>query len=169
MNGTERHPITSLDGQPLRLQSAATLDVEELVRRMRTRPDGLSTEEAAGILRLVGPNRLPRSAPPGLAARLVSQFTHFFALMLWAAAVLAMVGGLPQLAIAIVLVILVNGIFSFAQEERATKAAAALSDLMPTFANVLRDGRPTRVDAVDLVPGDIVQVREGDRVSADAR
>jgi magnesium-transporting ATPase (P-type) len=152
-----------------RLEAAATLEVAELLRDMRTRPDGLSSEEAAGILRLVGPNRLPRSRPPGLAAKLVSQFTHFFALMLWAAAVLALVGGLPQLAVAIVLVILVNGIFSFAQEERATKAAAALSDLMPTFANVLRDGKPARVDAVDLVPGDIVQVREGDRVSADVR
>jgi magnesium-transporting ATPase (P-type) len=153
----------------LRLEAAATLEVAELFRDMRTRPEGLTAEEAAGILRIVGPNRLPRSTPPGLAAKLVSQFTHFFAVMLWAAAVLAMVGDLPQLAIAIVLVILVNGIFSFAQEERATKAAAALSDLMPTFANVLRDGRLTRVDAIDLVPGDIVQVREGDRVSADAR
>jgi magnesium-transporting ATPase (P-type) len=54
---------------------------------------------------------------------LLAQFTHFFALMLWAAAVLAFVAGMPQLAIAIVVVIIVNGVFAFVQEQRAERAA----------------------------------------------
>ena len=89
--------------------------------------------------------------------------------MLWVAAVLAAVGGMPQLAIAIVVVVLINGLFSFAQEERASHAALALSDLIPQRATVLRDGQRTVVEAASLVPGDIMLLREGDRVSADAR
>lgn len=49
--------------------------------------------------------------------------THFFALLLWFAAVLALVAGMPELGIAIVVVIVVNGLFAFAQQERAEKAA----------------------------------------------
>ena len=148
---------------------AARLDVGSLMRALRTRPEGLTSEEADGLLRLVGPNRLPRAPGPGVVAKLFAQLTHFFALMLWVASALALIGGLPQLAIAIVLVILVNGLFSFAQEERATRAAEALSALMPVVVEVIRDGRRIRVPADVLVPGDIVHLREGVRVSADAR
>jgi magnesium-transporting ATPase (P-type) len=89
--------------------------------------------------------------------------------MLWVAAILAAVGGLPQLAVAIVVVVLINGLFSFAQEERASRAALALSELIPQRATVLRDGQRTVVEAASLVPGDIMLLREGDRISADAR
>ena len=148
---------------------AARLDVGSLMRALRTRPEGLTTKEADGLLRLVGPNRLPRAPGPGVVAKLFAQLTHFFALMLWVASALALIGSLPQLAIAIVLVILINGVFSFAQEERATRAAEALSALMPVVVEVIRDGRRIRVPADVLVPGDIVHLREGVRVSADAR
>ena len=156
-------------GQELTLPVAATLEVSQLLRQLRTRPEGLSSEEAASLLRLVGPNSLPRPVARGLAAKLVSQLTHFFALMLWVAAGLALVGGMPQLGVAIVLVVVVNGVFSFAQEERATRAAAALVELMPVVVTVVREGRITRIDADALVPGDVAFLREGDRVSADAR
>ena len=154
---------------PLSLQAAARLESQALMRLLRTREEGLSAEEAAAILQLVGPNRLPRPADRSIVWRLISQLTHFFAMMLWIAAALAAIGGMPQLAIAIVLVVLINGVFSFAQEERASKAAAAILELVPVAADVMRDGRRTRVDAEVLVPGDIVLLREGDRISADAR
>ena len=154
---------------PLTLQAAARLEPGALMGRLRTRSEGLSAEEAAAVLQLSGPNRLPRPKGRGFIAKLVSQLTHFFAVMLWIAAVLAAIGGMPQLAIAIVLVVIVNGVFSFAQEERAAKAAAAIMELMPATADVMRDGGRTRVDAEALVPGDIVLLREGNRISADAR
>ena len=121
------------------------------------------------MLEVVGPNRLPGVQEPHVLKKLAKQFTHFFALMLWVAAVLAAVGGMPQLAVAIVVVVIVNGLFSFAQEERASRAAAALSELLPLRVSVLRDGRRAMVEADSLVPGDIVLLHEGDRISADAR
>ncbi|MEP6298828.1 MAG: cation-transporting P-type ATPase, partial [Ilumatobacter sp.] len=80
---------------------------------------------------------------------------------------LAIVGGLPQLGIAIFVVILLNGWFAFAQEYRAERAANRLRDLLPRNVTVIRDGRPTVIDASELVPGDLVALGEGDRISAD--
>ena len=94
---------------------------------------------------------------------------HFFALMLWVAALLAFVADLPELGIAIILVIILNGVFSFAQEYRADRAVRALAALLPDTATVRRGGRKLTVPATELVPGDMVLLKEGDRISADAR
>jgi magnesium-transporting ATPase (P-type) len=70
---------------------------------------------------------------------------HFFALMLWVAGVLAFVAGLPELGVAIFVVVVVNGLFAFAQEFRAERAAERLRDLLPRRATVVRDGRPVEI------------------------
>jgi len=92
---------------------------------------------------------------------------HFFALMLWVAGGLAFVAGLPQLGVAIFLVILINGIFAFVQEQRAEAAGQRLSELLPVRVVVRRDGSPVEIDASELVVGDIVVLTAGDRVAAD--
>ena len=92
---------------------------------------------------------------------------HFFAIMLWAAGLLAIVAGMPQLGIAIFVVVILNGIFAFAQEYRAERAADRLRDLVPRRATALRDDLPAEIDAGELVPGDVVLLKAGDRVSAD--
>ena len=94
---------------------------------------------------------------------------HFFALMLWFAAALAWWASMPTLAVAIGIVVVLNGLFAFAQEHRAERAAARLRDLLPRRVTVRRDGRPQVVDAADLVVGDVVVLEAGDRVSADLR
>jgi magnesium-transporting ATPase (P-type) len=149
--------------------AASMMDPGAALEAVRSRAEGLTTDEAVAILGVVGPNSIPQRDVSGPLRRLVSQMTHFFALMLWAAAALAVVGGMPQLAIAIVVVVVVNGVFSFSQEERAAKATAALAELMPDTVAALRDGRRTLVPAADLVPGDVLVFREGDRISADGR
>ncbi len=93
---------------------------------------------------------------------------HFFALLFWAAGALAFLAGLPQLGIAIFVVIVLNAAFAFAQEERAQHAAEGLRQMLPRRATVLRDGVPQQISADDLVMGDVVLLAEGDRVSADA-
>ena len=98
---------------------------------------------------------------------LAAQLVHFFALMLWVAAGLALLAGMPALAVAIAVVVVLNGAFSFAQEYRADRAAQRLRDLMPTTVSVRRDGVVTHVPADQLVPGDVVVLDAGDRVSAD--
>ena len=130
---------------------------------------GLSSAEAALRLRRAGPNRLPEvRAVPGWR-RLLAELTHFFALMLWVAAALAFIAGMPQLGVAIVVVIVVNGVFAFIQQERAQHAAAKLRELLPAMVSVRRDNRVIKVHTTELVPGDAVVLVAGDRVPADLR
>ena len=74
-----------------------------------------------------------------------------------------------HLGAAIVGVILVNGIFSFWQEYKAERAVAALRQLLPQKVQALRGGEIVEVLAIDLVPGDIVLLEEGNAVPADCR
>ena len=126
---------------------------------------GLTAVEAAARLRHDGRNVLPSGHGPSALRPLLAQLTHFFAVMLWIAAGLAWLAGL-RLAVAIV-VVLLNGIFSFAQEYRADQATARLGELLPARVQVLRDGRRTWIGADELVIGDLVLLTSGDRISAD--
>ncbi len=101
--------------------------------------------------------------------RLAAEMVHFFALLFWAAGALAFVAGLPQLGVAIFVVIVLNGVFAFAQEERAERAAETLRQLLPRRVTVVRDGLPQQVGAENVVVGDSVLLSEGDRIPADAR
>jgi calcium-translocating P-type ATPase len=132
-------------------------------------PSGLGSTEAASLLERLGPNTLPQPRGPSPWRRLGAQFVHFFALMLWLAGALAIVGGLPELGIAIFVVIVINGVFAFIQERRAEHAADRLKDLLPVRCTVIRDGLRREVDAATVVPGDLMALAEGDRISADAR
>ena len=132
-----------------------------------TVPAGLTRAEAAARLDREGPNALPPPPRRSAARELLAQVTHFFALMLWAAALLALVAGLPELAVAIVVVIAFNAVFAFAQEHRAERAADRLRDLVPRRVTVIRDGVPSQIPAAELVVGDVVVLAAGDRVPAD--
>jgi P-type E1-E2 ATPase len=130
---------------------------------------GLTTDEARRRLAADGPNTLPAPRPPSPFLLLARQLVHFFALLLWGAAVLAVVGGLPQLGLAIAVIVVVNAGFAFAQEYRADRAAQRLQELLPMRATVLRDGARQVVPAAELVRGDVVLLAAGDRISADLR
>jgi calcium-translocating P-type ATPase len=151
----------------------AGIDPEEridlLLRHLNTRREGLRGREAGDRLEQFGPNEITRRAGPGRLRELVRQFTHPLALLLWAAAVLALAGGTPALAVAIVAVIVLNAVFAFAQEMQAERATEALQEFLPPLARVRRDGRVQEVEVSTLVPGDVLRLEEGDRLSADAR
>ncbi|WP_401000351.1 cation-translocating P-type ATPase [Agromyces sp. GXQ0307] len=129
---------------------------------------GLTSADAAARRARDGANALPGAKRPSVLRRLVGELTHFFALLLWGAAVLAVLAGLPELAIAIIAVIVVNAIFAVVQQARADRAADRLQKMLPTRVTVRRDGRRRQVDAVDVVEGDLLLVESGDRVPADA-
>ncbi|QBS45352.1 cation-transporting P-type ATPase [Nocardia sp. CS682] len=129
---------------------------------------GLSHPTAAERSHRDGPNTLPTPPRTNPALLLVAQLTHFFAVMLWVAAALALLAGMPALAIAIAVVVVLNGVFAFAQEYQADRAAERLRDLLPVRARVRRDGRIVMVDSTDLVVDDLVVLEAGDRVCADA-
>ena len=98
---------------------------------------------------------------------LAAQLTHLLALLLWVAAGLALLAGMPELAVAIVVIILLNGLFAFWQEHRADRSTQKLRALLPSATRVMRDGQPVMVDAADLVVDDLVVLEAGDRVGAD--
>ena len=128
---------------------------------------GLTTAEAALRLARDGPNRLPPPPRPHPLLELLRQLTHVFAVLLWVAAGLALLAGMPQLTVAIVVVVVVNGVFAFVQEYRADQAAQGLRALVPARAVVRRDGQPTTVGVEDVVVGDVVLLAAGGRVCAD--
>jgi magnesium-transporting ATPase (P-type) len=116
-----------------------------------------------------GANLLPSERRPPAFAALLRQFTHLFAVLLWVAAALAVLAGMPQLGVAIVVVIAANGAFAFVQEFRADRAVERLAGLLPASATVRRDGQRQVIAAGDLVVDDLVLLEAGDRVSADLR
>jgi magnesium-transporting ATPase (P-type) len=143
--------------------------VSRLLTHLGTRVGGLDEREAARRLQQVGLNEIRRETGPRWWRTLLSQFTHPLALLLWFAAGLSLVTGVIPLAVAIVAVIVLNAAFAFAQERQAEHATEALRDLLPARARVRRGGALAEIDATALVPGDLLLLGEGDRLSADAR
>ena len=130
---------------------------------------GLSSQEAARRLARDGPNTVPPPRRTPAWRLLLAQLTHFFAGMLWIAAGLALLSGAGSLAVAITVIVVLNGVFAFLQEHKADRAAAELTTLMPARARVLRDGEACAVRVADLVVGDLVLLEAGDRIAADLR
>ncbi|MGW4213628.1 cation-translocating P-type ATPase [Lentzea sp. NPDC004789] len=143
--------------------------LDRLFRDLRTRPAGLSSREAARRLLAHGPNELTRRKRRNWPKQLLRQFTHPLALLLWLAAGFAFLAGTAVLGAAIIAVVVLNAALAFVQEQQAEKAVEALAAYLPAHASVVRDGVRRSVPARELVPGDLLIVEEGDRVSADAR
>ncbi|MBB3101093.1 calcium-translocating P-type ATPase [Actinoplanes campanulatus] len=141
----------------------------ELFRHLRSTPGGLRSREAARRLTVYGPNELSRRHVRRWPRQLLAQFTQPLAVLLMVAAVLAWFGHAPALGLAVVAVILLNAAFAFVQERQAERAVEALAAFLPLSARVYRDGVLVEAPARDLVPGDVVEIAEGDRISADAR
>lgn len=152
------------------------LPLDLALSTLRSTPEGLSGADASARLLEFGPNRIERIAGVSLPRRFAAQFTHFFAALLWIAAVLALLAdrqmpgqGMAMLAAAIVAVIVLNGVFSFWQEYRAERTMAALQRLLPHQVRVQRDGLVTPIASEAVVPGDVILLSAGDNVPADCR
>jgi calcium-translocating P-type ATPase len=157
------------DGQDPDLALDPRERIDVMLRSLQTGADGLTVREAQRRLAQFGPNEITRRAEASRARELARQFTHPLALLLWGAAVLAVAGGNVTLAVAIVAVIVINAVLAFFQEVQAERATEALQEFLPPHVRVRRDGGPVDVEALALVPGDVMSLAEGDRVAADAR
>jgi calcium-translocating P-type ATPase len=152
------------------------LPLDAAFATVRSTPAGLSQIDADARRLEFGPNRIERLPQTSLAVRFLRQFTHFFAALLWIAALLALIAdqwmpgqGMATLAVAIVAVIAINGAFSFWQEYRAEETMAALQRLLPHHVKVLRDGATVVTSSEAIVPGDVIFLSAGDDVPADCR
>lgn len=161
----DRSPLNT-GSQPLPIWA---LPIETVYPFLKTSPGGLLAHEAQKRFEKFGANELPEPPSRPLWLRFSDQLTHFMALLLWVAGILAFVSGTPALGWAIWAVILVNAIFSFSQEFQAERALSALKNVLPQQVTVYRAGELIKMPTRELVPGDVVQLEEGDRISADAR
>lgn len=141
----------------------------EACRLMDSDMRGLSQVEAEKRLEKYGKNQLAQKKQESMLKKLIANFTSLMALLLWGAGIMAIISGALELGIAIFCVNLINGLFSFLQEFKAEKATNALQKMLPANARVIRDGQETKILASDIVPGDVMILEEGDRISADAR
>ncbi|MYZ52721.1 cation-translocating P-type ATPase [Malikia spinosa] len=154
----------------------AEQSIAEALRSLGSSELGLTSAQAGHRLQEYGPNRLAEIAQEARWRRLLREFTHFFAIILWIAAGLALFAetrspgqGMWQLGIAILAVILVNGLFAYWQEHRAGRAIDALRELLPQQVKVMRDGQMLTLASAQLVPGDVILLEAGDNVPADCR
>lgn len=150
-------------------ETSYRLTGDETLARLGSGAGGLSCDEVEARLRRWGPNELPGPSKESLLRKFARGFTQLLAILLWVGAGLALAIGLPQLAIAIVSVILINGIFSFWQEFRAERAAEELARLLPANTMVIRAGEQQQVPSSAVVVGDVLLLSEGDHIPADAR
>ena len=156
-------------------------NADHLLERLGVTPaDGLSDDEVRRRLVQRGANRLPEPPRKSAILRLLSQFANPLVLTLLGAAAIAVFVGLTSGgehgflskfgdAMAILLIVAVNAALGFVQENRAEAALEALKGMTAPTARVRRGGQVMVANAVDLVPGDILEVEAGDFVPADAR
>lgn len=149
--------------------SIPKLSVDKVYEVLGSSSLGLTKDQAIEYQKQQGKNLIEEKKKKSVILIFLGNFTHLMAILLWIGGVVAFLGDMPQLAIAIWLVNVINGVFSFMQEHRAGKATEALKNMLPSYARVIRDGEEQKIFAEDLVIGDIILLEEGDKISADAR
>ena len=151
------------------IQDIYKLTSDDVCKTMDTRYEGLTASEAKDRQDKYGKNVISEKKGKPIILVFLSNFVSLMAILLWIGGVIAFVAQMPELAVAIWLVNVINGVFSFWQEFRASKATEALKKMLPSYVRVIRDGQEQQILAENMVPGDIMLVQEGDKISADAR
>lgn len=161
-------------------------DAQDVAASLGVDPNtGLSQAEAERRLAQYGPNELASAPPVPKWKKFLAQFKDPLVYLLLAATGISLIawfiekanaapgaeGGeiLPFDAIVIVLILIVNAVLGYIQESKAEEAVEALSQMTAPQTNVLRDGKIARINTVDVVPGDMVVLGEGDSIPADGR
>ncbi|XP_011707438.1 PREDICTED: sodium/potassium-transporting ATPase subunit alpha-like [Wasmannia auropunctata] len=156
--------------------------LESLYERLGTNAKtGLTNEQARKIMQRDGPNALtpPRLTPEYI--KFLKCMFHGFASLLWVCAILCFVLygvtllmheediGIAWLGIIIVTICITSGVFAYIQESKNIKVMESFKKMVPTFATVIRDGVKLRMSTEELVLGDLVEIRMGDKIPADIR
>jgi len=146
-----------------------TLSTDEVLIQLQATPEGLTKDEAVRRLAEHGLNELTAAHRVSPWKLLFEQFKNVLIIILLVAIVLSALLDHGVEAIAIGVIVLFSVILGFVQEYRAEKAIEALKQMAAPTATALRDGEETELAAHNLVPGDVILLRAGDRIPADAR
>lgn len=167
--------------EPIASMAWHTLEAEKSLYQLRSSRDcGLTSEDAAARLQQYGPNELVEGKGRTPVEILWDQFKNIMLLMLIAVAIISAILDVregfttgtfpfPKDAIAIFVVVILNGVLGYLQESRAEQALAALKGLSSPRVRVIRDAKPMEIDSKDLVPGDVMLLEAGVKISADGR
>ncbi len=147
-----------------------TAEPQEVAARLETDPArGLDGAEVGRRLARHGPNRIETTGAIPWYRVLGRQFVDVLIFILAVAATVSLALGEIVDAATIAVIMVLNGVFGFAQEWRAEKAIEALQEMLAQHASVVRDGHLDVIDATELVPGDVVVIEVGDLIPADLR
>ncbi|XP_064651708.1 sodium/potassium-transporting ATPase subunit alpha-like [Lineus longissimus] len=160
-----------------------SVEINALLERLGTdRNTGLTKQKAKEILQRDGPNCLtpPKTTPEWV--KFCKQLFGGFSLLLWIGAILCYIaysiqastydeppGDNLYLGIVLTVVVVITGCFSYYQEAKSSRIMESFKDLVPQFATVLRNGEALEIKAEEVVVGDVIDVKLGDRIPADLR
>ncbi|WP_026196004.1 cation-transporting P-type ATPase [Corynebacterium lubricantis] len=150
-------------------QSPHARDTSTVLAELNVTSDGLSTSSADQLRENYGPNSLPQAEQETAFQRLLRQFNDPLIYVLIAAGVLTAILGQVMDTIVIAAVVIINALVGFVQEGKAADALESIRNMLSPESEVLRDGVWCKIPAEDIVPGDMIKLRAGDKVPADAR
>ena len=150
--------------------------LSKLFSELKSTEQGLSSKQAVNKLQKFGNNFLETKKQTHIIFKFLNQFKNFFALLLIVGSALAFLAdyvepneGYLYIGIALFAVVILNSIFTFIQEYQSEKIMQTFNKMIPKRSKVQRDGKIIEIDSINIVPGDILILSEGDKISADAR
>ena len=152
------------------MENFFSISTDDTAKKLNTNTkDGLSSTEAASRLTQYGPNELKQTKGKSALMIFVSQFTDLLVLLLIAASIASYFLGEGIDALMIVVIVIMNAVIGFIQEYRVEKAIEHLKQMVTSNQTVYRDGKLFQIPSAQLVPGDLVVLEEGQKVTADIR
>jgi len=158
------------------LHSIHSISFNRLYALLESSKEGLKTHDITLRQKTFGANKLTEKKEKPLILQFILQFNNFFSYLLLFGSGLSFVSeflvpgqGSIYIAWALLVVTFLNGLFTFIQEFRAAQAMKSFKNLMTAETVVLRNGEKHTISSEELVPGDIVFLSEGDKITADAR
>lgn len=149
-------------------------DMVSLLVRLETKGHGLTPAEVLSRQQQYGKNRLQLHVSRSPLIMLATEFVALFPLLLLAASILAFVAhsihpqdGFNLIGSALILVVVLNALVSFVQNYKVEKLMIGFLGYLTKYVNVMRAGEIEEIDATELVPGDVLLIQAGDKVSAD--
>ena len=143
------------------------MDIKETLESLDTTEKGLSKKEVEKRLKKYGENTLKAEIKMPLWLVFLAQFKELLVLILIIGAIIAYLIGDFRDGTIILIIVIVNAVIGFIQEYRAGKIVDKLKGLMSSPAKVIRNGELIEISQINLVPGDIIKVEEGDKLPAD--
>ncbi len=152
------------------------IPLNEFYKKINTSEKGLSTAEADKRLGTFGNNILVTKKKTSMIINYIKQFTNFFAILLLVGSILSFLAdylypgeGNLYIGIALLIVVFLNATFTFIQKYQSEKIMESFKKMLPSEALVFRDKKRIRIPVENLVPGDLIFLKEGDKIPADAR